>query len=89
MSCYLWCILLNNIYCFIRKTGSIGFSRRNGFIYKYNGLNMVSKALDYRSKYGHIFTNAYTIINYSSEGKHFRAEEVYNNVFLRYGIYEY
>lgn len=45
-------------------------------------------ALQYRSEYGHVFTNAYNIINYNSECKLPRAEEIYKKTFLRYGIYE-
>ena len=45
-------------------------------------------ALNYRSEYGHVFTNAYSIINYNSECKRPRAELVYKNIFQRYGLYE-
>ena len=44
-------------------------------------------ALNYRSEYGHIFTNAYNIINYNSECKISRAEVIYKKIFERYGNY--
>ena len=73
-------------YLSTRKTGQVGFSRRIGYIRNYDGASMVSHAFEYRSQFGHVFTDAYALKNYNMECKLHGAEVLYESVFRRYLI---
>lgn len=80
----LFLIFIYIYYLSLRKTGSVGFSRRIGYIRNYDGGSMVARALCYRDEFGHVFTDAYANKNYNMECKLHGAEKLYENVFRRY-----